>query len=637
MMRIRRSAWIGRAAGMISRMMGLTLTTLIAATSAAAQVEVTEATIAELQEAMASGRVTSREITAAYLARIAAYDQVGTRLHAMIRVNPNALTEAEALDRERAARGPRGDLHGIPIILKDNFDFVGMATTAGSVTLSGLHPAADGFQVRRLREAGAVIVGKANMHEFAYGITTISSLGGQTLNPYDLKRNPGGSSGGTGTAIAASFAVVGWGSDTCGSIRIPASHNNLVGLRATKGLSSIAGILPLAHTQDVGGPLARTVRDLAIALDATIGPDPADPATNALAGRPLPRFVDSLDERAFAGVRIGILSNFFGDRVDNTVAQAVRDAITRMVQLGADTVTVEVPGYQELVSESSVIGHEFKWDLLDYLATVPGAPVRSLDEVLDHGMVHEALLATIQRANSAEARETAGYQAALAKRALLQSAVLSVMDAARVDALAYPTIGSPPAVIGEAQGGSNCQLSASTGLPAISAPAGWAGDLPIGVELLGRPFDDARLVAFAYALEQAGSQRRAPAATPPLTAGAPPPTRVAVTRATSQNGAAGASARFEYDASKVELGYELEVVGIPAGEVYAVVLRHTDSAGRSSVIARLSGPGATASTGSLWLTPQMRQRLMAGELFLELVAKGEPFSVARGQIVLMES
>jgi amidase len=252
------------------------------------QIEVAEATIPELQEAMVSGRATSVDITRAYLARIAAYDQAGPRLNSILRINPHALADAERLDAERMTRGSRGPLHGIPVLLKDNYDTFDMPTSAGSLPLAGLVPPDDAFQVRKLREAGAVILGKTNMHELAYGITTIASLGGQTLNPYDPRRNPGGSSGGTGAAIAASFAAIGWGSDTCGSIRIPAAHNNLVGLRPTKGLSSIDGIIPLAHTQDVGGPLARTVTDLAIALDATVGADPDDPATGALAGRPSP-------------------------------------------------------------------------------------------------------------------------------------------------------------------------------------------------------------------------------------------------------------------------------------------------------------------------------------------------------------
>ena len=218
-------------------------------------VEVFEASIPDLQQAMADGRVTAVQLVDAYLARIGAYDQGGPALNSMIRLNPNARAEAAALDQERALRGARGPLHGIPVIMKDNYDVADLPTSGGSIALAGMIPPDDAFQVGKLREAGAVIIGKSNMHELAYGITTISSVGGQTRNPYDPSRNPGGSSGGTGAAVAASFAAIGWGSDTCGSIRIPASHHNLFGLRPTKGLSSIDGIIPLSHTQDVGGPL----------------------------------------------------------------------------------------------------------------------------------------------------------------------------------------------------------------------------------------------------------------------------------------------------------------------------------------------------------------------------------------------
>ncbi len=265
-------------------------------------VEVFEASIPDLQEAMADGRITAVQLVDAYLARISAYDQGGAALNSIVFLNPNARTQAAALDQERARSGARGPLHGIPIILKDNYDTADLPTSGGSIALAGMIPPDDAFQVRKLREAGAIILAKSNMHELAAGITTISSVGGQTRNPYDPSRNPGGSSGGTGAAIAASFAAIGWGSDTCGSIRIPASHHNLFGLRPTKGLSSIDGIIPLSHTQDVGGPLARTVTDLAIGLDATVGADPADPATRIMADRPPPRFVDGLDAEALKGV-----------------------------------------------------------------------------------------------------------------------------------------------------------------------------------------------------------------------------------------------------------------------------------------------------------------------------------------------
>ena len=270
----------------------------IAANARAQVFEVAEASIAEEQTAMTEGRVTSKALVQAYLRRIEAFDQHGPRLNALITLNPNALREAEALDRERAAKGPRGPLHGIPVIVKDNYSTADMQTTAGTMALLGFVPASDAFQVRKLREAGAVIIGKSNLHELASGITTVGSAFGHTRNPYDPSRNPGGSSGGTAAAIASSFAAAGMGSDTCGSIRIPSSFNNLVGLRTTKGLSSIAGIVPLSTTQDVGGPLARSVADLAAMLDSTVGEDPADPATHLSAGQSRPKFMDALNAGA---------------------------------------------------------------------------------------------------------------------------------------------------------------------------------------------------------------------------------------------------------------------------------------------------------------------------------------------------
>jgi Asp-tRNA(Asn)/Glu-tRNA(Gln) amidotransferase A subunit family amidase len=246
---------------------------------------VVEATITDLQRGMSDGRFTSLDLTRAYLARIAAYDQKGPALNTMVRVNPAAEREAAAMDAERKAGKVRGVLHGIPIILKDNYNTADMPTTGSTLALATFVPREDAFIVRRLREAGAIILGKSNLHELAAGITSVSSLGGQTRNPYDPRRCPGGSSGGTGAAIAASFAVVGWGSDTCGSIRIPAAFGSLFGLRPSSGLVSRNGVIPLSHTQDVIGPLARTMTDLAIALDLTVGQDPADAATNVLSGR----------------------------------------------------------------------------------------------------------------------------------------------------------------------------------------------------------------------------------------------------------------------------------------------------------------------------------------------------------------
>ena len=609
---------------------------LLATASAAplgAQIDVAEATVPELQEAMASGRATSVDITRAYLARIAAYDRGGPRLNAVIRINPHALAEAERLDAERASRGPRGPLHGVPVLLKDNYDTFDMPTSAGSLPLAGLVPPDDAFQVRKLREAGAVLLGKTNMHELAYGITTIASLGGQTRNPYDPTRNPGGSSGGTGAAIAASFAAVGWGSDTCGSIRIPAAHNNLVGLRPTKGLSSIDGIIPLAHTQDVGGPLARTVGDLALALDATVGADPADPATTALAGRSLPSFSDALDAGALDGARLGILEGLFGDTPEEAaVASTVRAALGRMVELGADTLTVEIPDFQSLIEGSSVIQHEFKWDLQDYLASVPHAPVGSLEEMLELGLNHEALMPILQRSTTPTERDSEAYRAALAKRGPLRDAAVALMDAHDLDALVYPTIRTVASTIGTPQRGSNCQLSATTGMPAISLPAGWSSGVPVGVELLGRPFADAELVALAYAFEQASDLRRAPQATPALVGDAPPTARSTTVRVVGPD-AAAALVRFDFDPVLGTLAYDVRISGAAPSDVHAVVLRQRDADGDRSVAAQLTGPGVMADQGTLALDEEVRTQLVSGALELVLVTRAQPTGTA-AQLVL---
>ncbi len=479
------------------------------------------ATITELQEWMASGLLTSAGVTEAYLARIEAFDRAGPEINAMVWLDPGAVAEAEALDRERAERGPRGPLHGIPIVLKDNYDTFDMPTSAGTVALAGFLPPDDAFQVARLREAGAVILGKANMHELASGWTTVGSLGGQTLNPYDLSRNPGGSSGGTGAAVAASFAAVGWGSDTCGSIRLPSANNNLVGLRPTKGLSSIDGIVPLSHTQDTGGPLARTVRDLAIALDATVGPDPADPATSILSGRGIPGFVAALDEGALDGVRVGVYRPLFGEDAEEAeVRRLVDEAVGVMAALGADTVTLEDPELVDLAARASVIADEFKWDLMGYLAASSDAPVGSLGEMIEMGVIHEAVEPLMRTWNAPEGPDSEEYRGRLRMRVTLRDAIEELMTREDVDVLVYPTARQAPARIGEPQNNNNCRMSAHSGLPALSLPVGFTEEgLPVGMELLGGWLDDARLVAIGYAFEQATGHRREPDAAPALSAG----------------------------------------------------------------------------------------------------------------------
>ena len=474
--------------------------------------EIMEASIADLQVAMEAGQVTSERLVELYLARIEAYDDQGPALNAMLSLNPNTLATARALDEERATEGPRGPLHGIPIVLKDNYDTFDMPTTNASIALAGLIPPDDGFQVRQLREAGVVILGKTNLHEFARGITTISSLGGQTLNPYDTRRNPGGSSGGTAAAVAASLAAVGMGSDTCGSIRIPSAHNSLVGLRVTQGLSSRDGIIPLSHTQDVGGPLARTVSDLTIVLDVTVGPDPADPATAVGSGRIPESYADSLNARGLAGARLGMLTLLLAqDPEDEEVASVMTSAVHVMEQGGAEIVDMEIPGLAELLDSYVVLSHEFKFDLDGYLARTPGTPVSSLAQILAEELHHPAVHPRLEQSNAVESLDTDVYREALGRRDRVRQAVVDVMDAQGLDALIYPTMRQKAAVIREEQGGDNCRLSAHSGLPAITVPGGFTPDgLPCGPRA-------ARPTVQRTAIDRAGLRVRAVDAPPAST------------------------------------------------------------------------------------------------------------------------
>ena len=477
---------------------------------------VVEKTIYDLQNAMRDGTVTSRQLVEQYLARIKAYDQAGPQINAFVALNPRALETADRLDAERRAGKVRGILHGIPIVVKDNYATADMPTTGGALALAGFETGRDAFMVRKLRDAGVVIIGKTTLHELAYGITTVSSLSGQTRNPYDPLRNPGGSSGGTGAAIAANFAAAGLGTDTCGSIRNPAAQNNLFGLRGTAGLSSRDGIIPLAHTQDIGGPLARTVTDLAVMLDATVGPDAADPTTRASEGRVPRSYATALGDSSMSGMRIGMLTTLFGSAPeDSEVGDIVRGAIRELENIGIEVFDVTIPGYDEMMQNTSVINAEFKFDLMDFLAAYPKAPVRSIDDILKRGLYHSAIDGVLRRANDVESRESEAYRASLAKREAARKAVIAAMQGQKLNALAFPTLRRKPALIGEPQGGSNCQLSATTGLPAMSIPAGFTNDgLPVGLELLGGPFTEPTLLRIAYAYERAVQPRRAPGSTP---------------------------------------------------------------------------------------------------------------------------
>jgi Asp-tRNA(Asn)/Glu-tRNA(Gln) amidotransferase A subunit family amidase len=488
-----------------------------ATTSGTPAFDVFEKSITELQNAMAAGTITSRQIVEQYLARIEAYDQRGPMLNAFISLNPKALDEAAALDAERKAGRTRGPLHGVPVAIKDNFVTADLRTTGGSLALQEFAANRDAFAVRKLRQAGAVLIGKTNLHELAYGITSVSSIGGQTRNPYDPSRNPGGSSGGTGAAVAASFAAAGMGSDTCGSIRIPSAHNNLFGLRGTRGLSSRDGIIPLSLTQDIGGPLARSVTDLILMLDATVGFDPADTVTSASEGK-IPRtYLGSVGDSSLGDVHVAILTPYFGTAPeDGEVGAIVRKAVGDLGSLGARVSEVAPDGFEALLQGTSVINAEFKFNLLDFLAKFR-APARSLDEILASGLYHNAVDGVLRRANDVGSPDTETYRTALAKREAAARAIGDLLAQRGITALAYPTIRRKAATIGEPQAGSNCQLSATTGLPAISIPAGFTPDgLPVGLELLGSAFSEPALLRIAYAYERVMHPRRPPASTPSL-------------------------------------------------------------------------------------------------------------------------
>ena len=583
--------------------------------------EVAETSIPELQAALEEGRTTSAQLVDLYLARIAAYDDAGPALNTIIRVNPRAREQAAALDAERAGGTVRGPLHGIPVLMKDNYDVAGMPTTGSSLALAGHMPPDDAFQVARLLGAGAVILGKTNLHELAAGITTISSLGGQTRNPYDPSRNPGGSSGGTGAAVAASFSAVGWGSDTCGSIRIPASVHNLFGLRPTKGLSSIDGILPLSHSQDTGGPLARTVADLAIALDATVGPDPADPATSILGDRPLPSFVDVLDRGALADARIGVIEEWVTDGgTVASVTRVIRGALEELETLGATVIDVTIPDLDGLLANTGLIDYDFKFDLIEYLAAGADAPVTSLGDILDAGLHHEALDRTFRRRSARDARDGPELDEVMERRRILTAAVIDLMDREDLDALAYPTMRQETALIGAAPTGSTCFLSAHTGLPALTMPAGFTeSGLPVGLELLGRSLDDHRLVAFAFAHEAAHPKRRPPLRTPPLVDDAPPPP---VRIATDPPSGDGVAAVLGVDLPTGTLSYRITISGVPPSDVYGVVLRRpgpreeVEGGGNGVVVLRLGGPDEAELSGAVELSPQLLGDVLNGRLEL---------------------
>ena len=550
---------------------------LLVAAACAPAFQVEEATIADIHQAMEEGRITAEELVQGYLDRIEAYDRQGPYLNSIITVSELALERARELDAAFAESGFTGPLHGIPVIVKDNYDTHDLPTTNGTLAFRGAIPPDDAYQVRKLREAGAIILAKSNLAEFASsGAFTLSSvLPGFSRNPYDPTRVTAGSSGGTGAAVAANFGAVGLGSDTGSSIRGPSSHQALVGFRTTMGLTSRDGIAPLSAARDVGGPMTRTVADAVAVLEVIVGQDPADPVTFESEGRVPDNYRQFLDADALQGARIGVLRQLFEEARDYDdprslgsgvlapgeempsadpeageqesgaregqnqeqqgeeqedepttihpeVLRVMEQALEDMRAAGAVIVDpVEIPDLDDIRGDFPSISR-LKYDFEKYLATRPELKFKTLDEVVESGDFHPFLRASMERNREVDyvPEEHEDYPLYLETQQRLQDAVLAVMEEHEVDVLVYPTYNYPARLIGDENttyGANSSILSPPTGFPAFNVPMGYSfGTLPAGLQLLGRPFDEPTLIRISYAYEQATQHRRPPPFTPPL-------------------------------------------------------------------------------------------------------------------------
>lgn len=587
--------------------------------------------------------ITSAELVQFYLDRIAKYDG---QVDAVLFVNPRAVDDARALDAERRRGRTRGRLHGIPILLKDNFDTKDMPTTGGALALSGIVPKEDAFQVRKLREAGAVLLGKVNLHELALGLTTVSSLGGQTRDPYDLMRAPGGSSGGSAVAATMNFAAATLGTDTSGSIRIPSSHNNVVGLRPSLGLSSRAGIIPFGHTQDTGGPIARTVEDIATLLDATVGFDPADPSTAAGKGRVPRTYTAFLKRDALKGARIGVVRELFGSAPeDQEVAALVQRGLEQMKSQGAALVDVTIPNLAAQLEASNLLTQELKFYLGDYLKK-SGAPVASVEDLLASGLHSAQLEGILNVANNAPDGylNSDDYKRRLAAREMLEGTVIGLMDGSRVDALAYPVTRRIAPVIPGNQIGTNAGLSAQTGLPAMSVPAGFtAAGFPVGFELLGRAFGEPKLIALAYAFEQATRHRKAPGLPVPVETNLAAPSGgerlfIAVTASgvksiPPSDVPFAATGQFTFYGSTRSLRYDIALPPSSLDQIAGVYLHRRTNRPNGGVTQIFTKQATEHVRGAVTLSEQEAADLKAGKLYLAVVSRRSPRLSARADLI----
>jgi Asp-tRNA(Asn)/Glu-tRNA(Gln) amidotransferase A subunit family amidase len=498
------------------------LTVAALAAPPAAPFTIDETTIAQIHAAFRDGSLTCRALVQQYLARIDAHDKQGAALNAIVLVNSDALKTADDLDRRYRQSGAVGPMHCVPVLVKDNYETIDMPTTAGSLSLKGMMTGKDAFVVKRLREAGAVMIAKSNMAEFAFSpVETVNSiLPGYTRNPYDTSRVTAGSSGGSAAGAAANFGAIALASDTGDSIRGPAAHQALVGLRSTMGLVSRAGVVPLNLAADIAGAVTRTVADTAAVLQVIAGEDVNDPATAASRGKVDPNYAAVLRRDGLKGARLGVLHQAYDTpTLDRDVDAVFNGVVGALRNLGAEVIDpVAVEELDAIRRTQDGTCNQFKYDLNRYLAGLGDkAPRHSLDEIIKSRQFHPSIQTRLEGGQAADdvPGESPGCRSRDAFREQLRAAVLKLMDTAQLDALVYPTWSNPPRLIGDLNtaGGDNNQFFApSTGFPAITVPMRYTrnGTLPAGLQFFGRPWSEATLLRLAYAYEQATHHRRPP-------------------------------------------------------------------------------------------------------------------------------
>jgi amidase len=487
------------------------------------QPKIVETTVSEIHRAMNEGELTSRDLVEAYIERIDAIDRNGPALSSIVTVNPEAVERAETLDDEFAESGPVGPLHGIPILVKDQIETAGLTTTFGSEAFEEYVPEADATIVKKLEDAGAVVLAKTNLPDWASSWFGTSSVLGRTKNPYDLDRDAGGSSAGTGAGVAANLGTVGIGEDTGGSIRVPASFCNLFGIRVTTGLVSRTGLAPLVERQDTAGPMARTVEDMALVLDAIVGYDPADEWTVATELADVDRsYVDHLDADGLDGARLGVLRGAFGPDDDPdaaAVTAVVEEALEAMSDAGAELIDpVEVSRLEERIEETMLYVLQSKHDIDAFLAE-RDVPVESVEEIYERGEYHPDLdLFEAFAEGPSDPADDPDYWRRIAAQESFRHALLTPFADHDLDALVFPDVQVLPPTEADleekyttATFPTNTVIASQSLCPAVSIPGGFTDDgVPVGVELLGKPYDEHHLIELAYAYEQAADPRRPP-------------------------------------------------------------------------------------------------------------------------------